>query len=168
MSLKNLALDINLAGVLSKADVLADVEASIKLPRRITLPDGTVAGAADRIVVGERTLAASANDDLDLAGGLNDAFGAPVTFVKLKLIIILPDVGNTNDVVLKPGNTNPFTGPFSGTTPAVQAGPGGAIVLGSPKAGWAVTPTTGDMIRVSNSGAGTSVKYRYAFVGTSA
>lgn len=168
MSLKNLALDINLAGVLTKAATLAEVQADIRLPKRIVLPDGTTAGKADLVYVGERTINASSNDDLDLAGGLTDVFGAAITFAKVKAIIIIADDANTNDVLLKPGATNAFSGPFGAGTHTVQVGPGGAIVLAAPKAGWAVTADTGDTLRVTNTAGGTSVKYRLAIVGTSA
>src|SRR3954465_110978 len=47
-----------------------------------------------------RTLGASASEDLDLAGVLTNAFGAVLTFTKIKAIVIRAAVGNTNDVVV--------------------------------------------------------------------
>lgn len=169
MSLNNFKIDINLSGVLSKtANPLAEVQAALALNKRLALPDGTTAGKADRIYVGERTINASSNDDLDLAAGLTDVFGAAITFAKVKAIVLVADDANTNDLLLKPGATNAFTGPFGAGTHTVQVGPGGAIVLAAPKAGWTVTADTGDTLRVTNTAGGTAVKYRLAIVGTSA
>jgi hypothetical protein len=53
-----------------------------------TLADGTGSGQADKIFSDQRILAASATEDLDLAGSLVDALGATITFVKLKMVVI--------------------------------------------------------------------------------
>ena len=53
-----------------------------------TLTDGTGSELADRRGLFQRTVAVSANDDIDLAGSLVDIFGNTLTFVKIRKILI--------------------------------------------------------------------------------
>jgi hypothetical protein len=62
------------------------------------LTSGTGAGAADLMFTDTRTLAASGTENLDLAGSLTDAFGATLTFVELRAVVIKASPGNTNNV----------------------------------------------------------------------
>ncbi|MCL4822566.1 MAG: hypothetical protein KJ067_25870, partial [Vicinamibacteria bacterium] len=115
-----------------------------------------------------RTLAASANEDLDLAGSLVDAFGAVVSFAKVRALRIKAAPENTNNVVVKPGAANGFLGPFGAAAHTLTLPPGGEVLLVAPVAGWTVTPATGDLLNVANSGAGTSVTYEIEVLGASA
>lgn len=131
------------------------------------LATGTGAGQADRVFTDSRTLAASATEDLDLAGILLDAFGQAITFVKIKAVIIHAIAANVNNVVV--------TRPASNGVPLfVAAGdgialpPGFALAWFGAGAGVTVTPATGDLITVTNGGAGTSVTYEVIIIGTSA
>lgn len=134
-----------------------------------TLTSGTASGQADLVWGDTNTLAASANTDVDLAGSLTGALGGTVTFVKVKAIMLYADEGNTNNVVLGNAASNGFVGPFGAATHTISVAPGGCAVLVAPgTAGWAVTATTADLLRVANSGAGTSVTYKILIVGTSA
>jgi hypothetical protein len=54
---------------------LGSADANVTKNIAIALASGTAAGQADRVFSDTRTLAASANEDLDLAGALTDAFG---------------------------------------------------------------------------------------------
>jgi hypothetical protein len=135
------------------------------------LATGTGAGQADKIWHDTRTLTASSSEDIDLAGVLTDAFGAALTFVKIKALIISAAVGNTNNVNVG-GVAN---GLSSILTPAasgiIQVRPGStfAIFAGQADAtGYAVTAATADLLHVANSGAGTSVTYDVIVLGTSA
>lgn len=128
--------------------------------------NGTGSGQVDRDWDDKRTLAASATEDLDLAGVLVNALGATMTFAKIKAIVIKASALNTNTVVVGAG-TNPFLGPLGGTTPTIAIPPGGTVVLTAPVAGWTVTPATGDILKVANGGAGTSVEYSIVLLGTS-
>lgn len=136
------------------------------LSSSVSLANGTAAGQADRVFTDERTLAASATEDLDLAGVLLDAFGAAITFAKIKAVIIKAAPGNTNDVQV--------TRPAANGVPLFMAGgdgiaikPGFALALFGSGAGIAVTPTTGDLLTVTNSGGGTPVTYDIVIIGTS-
>ena len=135
------------------------------------LQTGTGAGQADKIFHDQRTLAASATEDLDLAGVLTDAFGAALTFVKIKALIIHAAAGNTNNVLVggvAAGLSSIITPQTTGVvvvrpdaTFAVFAGVGDST-------GYAVTATTADLLHVANSAAGTSVTYDVIIIGTSA
>lgn len=134
----------------------------------ITLESGTGSGQADKLFMDERTLAASATENLDLDGGLTDAFGAALTFVTVKAIMVVAKASNTNDVVIGGAASNGFVGPFGGTTPTVAVKPGGLALLVAPKTGWAVTASTGDILKMANSSSGTGVDYSIVIIGTSA
>lgn len=133
-----------------------------------SLGSGTAAGEADLVFAARFTIAASGSQDLDLAGALSDAFGGTLTFVKVKALYVYAATTNTNNAVVQPGASNPFTGPFGGTTPTLTVPPDGELFLSAPKAGWPVTPATGDILTIANSGAGTSVVVDVVVLGTSA
>jgi hypothetical protein len=164
----NAKIDLVIQGMYGKVSDLASPNAPFNIPRRISFADGTSAGKADKFFGDTRTILASANDDIDLAGALADEFGAVLTFVKIKAIAVFANPANVNDVKVLPGATNPFNGPFSGTTPAIAVPPGGWALLTAPVNGWPVTAATGDILRISNGGAGTSVVYDIVLIGTSA
>lgn len=136
-----------------------------------TLQSGTGAGQADKIFHDQRTLAASASEDLDLAGVLTDAFGASLTFVKVKALIISAAAGNTNNVLVggvAAGLSSIITPQTTGVV-VVRPGATFAVLAGAADAtGYAVTATTADLLHVANSAAGTSVTYDVIIIGTSA
>lgn len=146
-------------------------EASLAKTFSVSLASGTGAGQADRIFTDTRTLGASGTEDLDLAGVLTDAFGATLTFAKVKAIYIAAAAGNTNNVVVGGAASNGFITWVGGATHTVTVRPGGAFALfaGSADAnGYAVTAGTGDKLTVTNSAGTTSVTYDIAVIGTSA
>lgn len=132
----------------------------------ISLDSGTGAMQADTILSFEHTLAASASENVDFAGALADPLGLTVTFGHVKAIEIEADAGNTNNVVVGGTASNAFLAAFGASGNTLILAPGDRIVLYS-KAGYAVTPATGDLLKVANSAAGTSVKYRFTAIGTS-
>jgi hypothetical protein len=133
----------------------------------VAMNTGTATGLADLIFSDQRTLGASATEDLDLAGSLTGPLGGTLTFVKLKAIIVKAAAGNTNNVVVSRPASNgvPL---FSAASDAISVMPGGVFMWVAPGAGVAVTPGTGDLINFLNSAAGTGVTYDVTFVGTSA
>jgi hypothetical protein len=128
---------------------------------------GVAAGMADRVFTDRRTLAASATEDLDLAAVLLDAFGAAITFAKIKAIFVKGAPGNTNDVlVTRPAaNGVPL---FTAVSAGLPVKPGGAFAWFAPGTGVTVTAGTGDLITVTNGAAGTPVTYDIVIIGTSA
>jgi len=130
--------------------------------------NGTGAGQADILWADERTINASSNDDLDLAGVLTDAFGRTVAAVELVAIMVVAAATNTNNVVVGAA-TNPVP-LFGGTSPTVPVKPGGVLLLAAPNAAGlaTVTASTGDILRVANSGSGSTVTYKIAVLARTA
>lgn len=161
-------LQASLVGSYTATNDLGSVTFSFNEKVRQNFIPGTTTGKADKLFSDTRTLAASATENLDLAGVLTDPFGATATFVKVKAIYIKAAAGNTNNVVVGGAGSNTFAGPFSDATDKVVIPPGGTVLLIHPGAGWTVTAATGDILLVANSGAGTGVTYDVVLIGTSA
>jgi hypothetical protein len=135
----------------------------------LALTSGTGADQADKVFYAQRTITASANDDLDLAGVLTDPLGATLTFVKVKAILIVAAAGNTNNVVVGNAAGTQFVGPFGAAAHTIAIAPGDMFLItkrGS--AGWSVGAGSTDLLRIANSAGGTSVVYDIFIVGTSA
>ena len=148
----------------------AAAKATLNITKNIELATGTGAGQADLLFSDQRTLAASANEDLDLAGVLADALGATLTFARVKGLYVAAAAGNTNNVVVGDAATNTWAA-LLGTDGTVALRPGAflLVAVGAADAtGYAVTAGTGDLLRVANSGGGTTVTYDIVVVGASA
>jgi hypothetical protein len=134
----------------------------------VSFADGAAAGQANVVWQATRTIAASGTDDLDLAGSLTNALGSTV-FAKVKSLTVVAATGNTNNVVVGGAPSNTWIGPFGDATDKLVVRPGGAQQIGVGEGdlnAYAVTAATGDILRVANSGAGTSVTYDIIVIGT--
>lgn len=143
---------------------LAQPKVSFEVNNALTFTGGTDAiTKADVMYSAKRTLAASASENLDLAGVLVDALGATVTAAEIVTIYVTAQSNNTNNVVIGGAASNAFNGPLSNNgTYSLEAGE--AVVFTSKK-GWAVTPATGDLLKIANSGSGSSVTYSIVIIG---
>lgn len=145
-----------------------------KMEKALALTDGTTANKADIAFFDERTVATGADDDIDLAGVLSDAFGSTITMAEVVAIFIInaPKSGapaNTTDLTIG-GSSAPFLGFLSGTTPTVgPIKPGGFFMIGAGDAAGigTVTATTADILRVTNS-SGASATYQIGIIARSA
>lgn len=138
--------------------------------RSVHLESGTGAGKADRVFHDQRTLAASASEDLDLAGVLTDVYGAAITFARIKYIAISAASGNTNNILVGAASATQWVGLLN-TTGVVTLRPGATLAAMSGAAdavGMAVTAGTGDLLKIANSAGSTSVTYDIVIVGVSA
>ena len=154
---------------LSSAQDLTTARAQISFNRSVLLATGTAAGKADRLFSDRRTLAASATEDLDLSGSLLDALGGAATFARVKGLFISAASTNTNNVIVGAG-TNPWITALN-STGTVTLRPGASIGLFSgdtDATAYAVTAGTGDVLKIANSGSGTSVTYEVVIIGSSA
>ena len=166
-------LQVQLAATLTKVmDVGSGHDAKDQLPpfeKIFSVTNGTGAGQGDMLWHDQRTLAASATENLDLAGSLADAFGTTQTFVRVNLIIVYAAEGNTNDVQVQRGSSNgvPL---FMAASDGVQLSPGMIFVLGGGKEAtdFVVTAGTGDILTITNSAGSTSVTYDVLILGASA
>lgn len=149
---------------------LGTSRAAQALSRSVSLGSGTGAGKADRVFSDRRTLAASATEDLDLAGSLVDAFGATITFARIKGLVVAAAAGNSNNVVIGAASSTPWA-TLLGATHTLTLRPGAFVAVGTGVAdatGYAVTASTGDLLKVANSGGSTSVTYDIHIIGASA
>lgn len=157
------AIDARLRG----AGDLGDPVAPVRVSKTITISPGTAAlGQADVLWADERTLAASATENLDIAGALAGLLGGTLTEAEVTAIYIEASKANTNDVAFFGAASNAFNGPLSGTTPKLTLGPGDFALMSNLK-GWAVTPGTGDIVLVANTAGGTPVTYKIVIFGRS-
>lgn len=135
----------------------------------LVLADGTGAGLSDVLYQDTNTLAASATIDIDLAGALAGALGGTAVFARVKGLYIAAAAANTNNVVVGAAATNAWATLFNATG-TLTLRPGAWVLLGTGGAdatGWAVTGGTGDLLRLTNGAAGTTVTYDIAIIGTS-
>lgn len=170
MALSGTLLAVSAFAELTQALDLGSGKAAQSLSRKMSLGSGTGAGKADRVFSDRRTLAASATEDLDLAGVLLDAFGQTITFARVKGLIVAAAAANTNNVVIGNATSNAWAALLGATSTAIIR-PGAFLALGTGEAdavGYAVTAGTGDQLKVANSAGGTPVTYDIHIIGASA
>jgi hypothetical protein len=163
------SLGVSLSSTLSNALDLATARVPLAYSKSLDLSSGTGANQADKIFSDTRTLAASATEDLDLAGVLVDALGSTLTFARIKGLLICPAAANTNSLIVGNAASNGFISWVGGATHTVTVRPGGLFALFAPDAtAYAVTAATADLLHIANGGAGTSVTYDIVIIGASA
>ncbi len=161
------ALKLSVAGTLNKDIDIGSLTHNINYAESYIFTNGTSANQANMMFVDTRTVALSSSESLDLAGGLTDAFGATITFTRIKGILIKASSSNTNNVVLGGDVTNTFLTWVGAETDSVVIRPGGMFCLMAPDAtAYAVTASTGDLLQVTNSSSGTGVTYDIIIFGT--
>lgn len=149
------SLGINIPGTLG-----LNTNANLGLPSyQVTFPigDGTGAGQGNKLHTSVRTFS-TANDDLDLAGGITDNLGVTLTFARV-IAVMVRNRSASNGITVGGSPTNAWTAMLgAGATASLAAAPGGAatgtgtsaILLFNPSAaGWAVTAGTGDIFRIT-------------------
>ena len=160
-------LSVGLTGEITNALDLEAAASALTKNLVVNLTDGLGANQATNIFSDQRTLAASANESLDLNGALTNAFGQTINFTKVKMLAIFAAAGNTNDVVVGGAASNGFISPFGAATHTVNVKPGGCLILAAPDAnGYAAVAATADLLRIANSGAGTTVTYDIVVIGS--
>lgn len=158
------SIDLNIRAKQTGTGDLTTPSINLNIAKSMEFSPGTAAvGQANILFSDTRTLAASANEDLDLAGALSDALGASIAAAEIVAIYIGAASGNTNNVnVTRPASNGvPLflaAGDGFGLTP-------GDFFLRTMRNGVAVTAATGDLINIANSGAGTSVSYDVVIFG---
>lgn len=168
-----LTTDVNLSVVATLTkdlDLSGPLEYPLNYPVRVQLTSGTSAGQSDLLWTDTRTIAASGTDDLDLRGGLTDAFGTAASFAEVTALVVKAAAGNTNNVVVGDDATAPMTS-LLGADGTITLRPGAffAVCAGVADAtGYAVTATTADILQIANSAGSTEVVYDIIIIGRSA
>jgi len=159
-------LKMALAGVLTGDNDLSTVTQSFNYSKSYNITNGTGADQANMIWADQRTITASSTDDLDLYGGLSNAYGTTINFTSIKGIIIVADASNTNDVVVGGDGSAALINWVGAANDTVVVKPGGMFALINPNAnGYAVTATTADILQIANSSSGSSVIYDIILLG---
>lgn len=131
------------------------------------LSSGTGANQASNMFHDQRTITASSSENLDLSGVLTNVFGVTLAFTKIKALIIRAAAANVNDVLVGGAASFAWVGMLSDVTDIIKVKPGGTLIWIAPDAnGGAVVAATGDILKVANSGSGTSVVYDIIIIGT--
>lgn len=155
---------LNILGRLMSGQDLSTALDKLSKRASVSLTSGTGDGQANMIWHDRRTLAASATEDLDLAASLISAFGATLTFTKIKGIFVIASSANTNAVRVQRAAANgvPL---FLAAEDGLDVLPGGFFAHVGPGAGVTVTAATGDLLTITNSSSGTPVTYDIVIIG---
>jgi len=133
-----------------------------QLPADLTLldyfTDGTSDGQVSKAYY-NRTAPTSTPTDLDLAGGVQDFYGATLTFATVKVIAVhnREASGSGKNITIGGAASNAFQGPFGAANDVLTIPPGGKLILVAPNTGWTVTAGTGDLLRLLGHSSGTSI-----------
>ncbi len=150
---------------------LAQATHQLAIPKVVDLVDGTAAGQANVLWSDTNTLAASANTDIDLAGALTNAIGGTSVFARVKGLYIAASAANTNNVVVGAAAATQWLSLIGTATGTIILRPGASMLVMAGIAdatGYTVTAGSADLLRIANSGAGTTVTYDIAIIGCSA
>jgi hypothetical protein len=166
---------VQLAATLTKArDMGGTASDALALVERINFTTGTGAGKADKLFYDERTLNASASEDLDLVGSLTDAFADSFNPVRIKALVIkaapVSGTANTNNVVVGGASATQWAA-LLGTAGTITLRPGSIFAVCASEAdatGYVCAAGSTDLLKIANSSSGTSVTYQIAVVGVSA
>jgi len=159
-------MELTLRWLYTNALDLSTPTDNVRLSFDDELTNGTGAiDTADKVWSDTRTLAAT-TETLDLAGGLTDAFGAALTFARIKMVFIHNTATTVGYNLTIGGGSNPFL-MLADASDKYAIGPNGRFLIWEPSAaGKAVTASTGDLLLV-DSGAN-SVTYKIIIVGSTA
>lgn len=159
--------NLSLRAELTGSGDLGTPTAPVVLEQQILLASGTGASQADKIFADNRSLAASATEDLDLAGGaLLDPLGAAFSPAKIKGVIIKAAAANPGALTFG-GDLNAVP-LFGATNDVISIPAGGEFSLIWPGTGVTVTAGTGDILQVAAAATAGTYTYDIVILGTSA
>lgn len=116
-----------------------------------------------------RVLTAGANEEIDLAGTLTDAFGDTINFAKVKGISIQNSNTTAGDVLRIGGAASNAFPLFVDTSDKFDIGPGAYFLYQDPSlAGKPVTAATADLLKLEEVGGANDVTFDILIWGSSA
>lgn len=143
---------------------LGEVLHSVAWGPSYSFTDGTGANQAKAVFTDTRTITASSSEDLNL-DALVDAFGNTIVGTKIKALAVQAASANTNDVVIGGAASNQLATLFGDVSDTIKVKPGGLFLVVAPNAtGYAITASTGDLLKIANSSSGSSVSYTIAIL----
>lgn len=156
----------DLQATLTKAIDLSTGATPLAYRKSIAFTDGGGANQAQLLFSDQRTLSASASEDLDMAGVLVDIYGNTLTFASIKVMAFFCPATAGGDLTITAKGTNGFASWVAAAGDAVKVKPGGLFLLVAPGAtGYAVTASTGDLLTVTNGDGAASVTYDVILMG---
>jgi hypothetical protein len=130
---------------------------------------GTGAGQADTLYVTYGTLSGSGTLNVDLNGAVSDFFGNTVAMARLKSMQVSLLSTTSATSILVGNGTNPFINWVGSSTCTVRVRNGGCLCLCAVDAtAYAVTASTGDILKIANEDSVNVATYQLAFIGASA
>lgn len=154
---------------------LNGVSSSNSLTKNVTFTLGVGAGQINEVVSQIRTLAASTNEELDLAAALANVVNDPAVALARIKVLAIQLLSTTDDstngtlassITIGNAAATPWQGPFGATTHTITVPNGGFVVLGRTDAtGWAVTNGAADKLKIANNDAGLIAAYRITLFG---
>jgi hypothetical protein len=155
------------ASIRGSQDVALDLGTAIlpiDVSQAFSLADGTGADQANKYFSDRRSLVGpGSTEDLDLAGGLTDAFGSVITMTKIKAIFFRNNAASNTFTISRPAANGLAL--FAAASDAITIRPGGIFLWAcSESTAIAVTAGTGDLLTITKSGSGTDT-YDIVLVG---
>lgn len=163
----NLTVGVNMSG--SKTKTADKESSSVKISEAISRSYNNGTGSAQIDLGWSDTIALAdgANTTLDLSNLVDPVHGDAIAFAKVKVLVI-----HNKDVSGQPvtiGNaTNPFASWLGNATDTIVINPGECkVLINDPYTGFAVTPVTGDELKLANGLAGQACNLDVWIFGTS-
>ena len=134
-----------------------------------TLSSGVGVDAGDLLYVAKAVaLGSGATTNLDVSGGVSDAFGTSFVPVKIKMMYFKNNSTTAGQTITIGGHATTALLIFGTAAHTHTVGPNGFVLIWEPSlAGKAVTASTGDVLKILNDTAN-AITYDIAFIGTSA
>lgn len=143
---------------------LADPRDALALTLEQSFTTGTGSGQANLIFHDQRQLADGVSEDLDLYGGLTNAFGVALNFAKIKAMVI-KNLSTTQTLSVGGAAATQFSNWVANVNDVVVLPPGSFLCLVN-LAGYAVTSIL-DLLKIANS-AGAVCDYEIILIGNGA
>lgn len=155
-----------LESLLTDINALSNPQDFLAFKKDFAFANGVGANQADkRWSSAGRSLATTASENLDLAGTLTDYRGNVLTFARIKAIAIFNNGPNT--IAVGGAASNAFVNWVGTAAHTLNVRSGGLLLLLAPDAtAYAVTASTGDILKIANLAAG-AITYDIALVGAS-
>ena len=133
------------------------------------IADGDGANQAERVWGDSRSLAASATEEHDLAGGLTDGLGATITLTEVRALAVKASTANASTITLGGASSNAWEIWAGAAGDAIKLRPGGSLILIAPDAtGYAVTGGSADLLKVANDSTSVTAAYDIFVLGSEA
>lgn len=157
-------LRVKFSAVLTGSNDQGNPEHRPTIEELLQFASGTGADQADGVFTDTRSVNASSNDDIDLAGVLVDALGNSMAAAEIVGILIRNN-STTQTLTIGVAGTNPWVTMWAASGDGIKVFPGGIFLNFAPDASGlgAVVGGASDVLRVAN-GSGSTASYDIAIL----